>query len=225
MNKKLMLVVAFGAIIICSAFAQEIDAKTVTPAWVTEKQFGQAAVQPTVPTQAAKTSNTFDVFFIGYDVPTLSGSLATYITPWGSPYNFSFGFESCNKEGSGMLNGFEMEFLVASENSTWRFVMNDLVLVGYSFDLKPVRFNLGGQIGLTMLDVTDYQSQTFTGLGFVVGPQASLYVALDSSFWLWVKARYSLAWYMSLDSGTTPISSGYNALDCVSLQAGLAFKL
>jgi len=224
MNKKLMLVVALGATLICSAFAQEIDAKDVTPAWVTEKQFGQAA-QPAAAAQAVKTYNNFDAFFIGYDVPTLSGSLATCITPWSSPYNFSFGFESCAEEGSGMLNGFEMEFLVAPENSTWRFVMNDLVLVGYSFDLKPVRLNLGGQLGLTVVDVTDYQSQTFTGLGFVVGPQASLYVALDSSFWLWVKARYSLAWYMSLDNGTTPITSGNNALDCVSIQAGLAFRL
>ncbi|MCE5255508.1 MAG: hypothetical protein LLF89_01520 [Spirochaetaceae bacterium] len=224
--KRFALTVAMAVIAICAASSQESDAKNVTPAWITEKQFGQAASQEAP--VAAKASNAFSVFFIGYDYPTLSVPLATHLTPgWASPYNFSLGFESCTAEGSAMLNGLEMELFITSNNSGLRFLMNDMVMIGYSFDLKPVRFNLGGRLGLSVLDVNNETdaSDTYSGLGFVLGPEASLYAALDPSFWLWLRARYSMSWYMSLDSGTTPISSGDNSLDCLSIEAGLAFKL
>jgi len=41
-----------------------------------------------------------------------------------------------------------------------------------------------------------------------------------------VRGRYSIAYYMSLVSnGACPIDSGDNTLNCVSLEAGLAFRM
>jgi hypothetical protein len=101
-------------------------------------------------------------------------------------------------------------------------------MLGYSFDLKPVRFNVGARLGLSLLDVTDDSSanDTYTALGGIVGPEASLYAEVAPDFWLWVRGRYSIAYYMSLVSnGACPIDSGDNTLNCVSLEAGLAFRM
>lgn len=218
--KRCTLAVAMGFFILWAAFSQGTDPASVTPAWVMEKQFGQQ--------EEVKTTKPFNIFFVGYDYPTLSGPLADSLAGWNSPYNFSIGVESCSGQGSSFLTGVEGEFFVTVNDTGSRFLMNDMVMLGYSFDLKPVRLNIGGRLGLSILDVMDdtNSANTYTGLGFVVGPEASVYLALDPSFWLWLRGRYSMAYYMSLDDSTAnPIASGKDSLNCVSLEAGLAFKL
>jgi len=222
--KKLFIVAAVGLLMISSAFADGADPKTVTPAWVTEKQVAQ---QAQTQAEAPKPKN-FNLFFIGYDYPTLSGSLASHLTGWNSPVNFSLGIESSNTAGSSFLSGLELEFFLTVNGQGMRIQMNDMVMLGYSLDLKPVRFNLGARLGLSLLDVTDDSSvnDTYTAIGGILGPEASLYAELSPDFWLWVRGRYSMAYYMSLDSsGSCPIDSGDSTLNCVSLEAGLAFRM
>jgi len=231
MNAKCMLVAAA----LCSVFAgvlfaQGADPKTVTPAWVTEKQIAQQAQthpQTKAQPEAAKPKG-FNVFFIGYDYPTLSGTLAPALAAWNSPFNFSLGFESANSAGSSMLSGLELEFFIAAPSKALRLQMNELLMIGYSLALKPVRLNHGARLGLSLLDVTDDTSaaNTYTGLGGLVGPEASLYAELAPDFWLWVRGRYALSYYMSLISnGSSPLDTGSNTLNTVSLEAGLAFRM
>ena len=223
--KRYILSAAIGSLFLFAGFAQEADPKTVTPAWVTEKQFEQQqqAAQPAITGDVAKATSAFNVFFIGYDYPTLSGPLADDLASWGGPINFSLGMESSMGSGSSMLTGLEVELFVTINDAGSRFLMHYMAMIGYSFNLAPLRFNLGGRVGLSILDVMG--SVSYTGLGLVFGPEASLYFAIDPSFWLWIRGRYSMASYMSLDSGTTPIVTGNNSLNCLSFEAGLAFKL
>lgn len=222
--KRYLLSVAMGSIFLLAAFAQGADPKTVTPAWIMEKQFEQQqqAGQPAAAGDASKATKAFNVFFIGYDYPTLSGLLADDLASWGGPINFSLGMESSMGSGSSMLTGLEVELFVTINDAGSRFLMHDMAMIGYSFNLAPFRFNLGGRVGLSMLDVMGPVS--YTGLGLVFGPEASLYFAIDPSFWLWIRGRYSMASYISMDSGST-ISAGNDSLNCLSLEAGLAFKL
>ena len=223
--KRCVLSAAMGCLLLHAAFSQGADPKTVTPAWVMEKQFEQQqqAGPPADTSQNAKATNAFNVFFIGYDYPTLSGSLADDLASWSGPINFSLGMESSMGSGSSMLTGIEVELFITINDAGSRFLMHDMAMIGYSFNLAPVRFNLGGRVGLSMLDVMGTVS--YTGIGLVFGPEASLYFAIDPSFWLWIRGRYTMASYMSLDSGTTPIVTGNDSLNCLSLEAGLAFKL
>ena len=212
--KRCTLSVAMSFLVLCAAFSQGTDPKTVTPAWIMEKQF--------VPQQEeVKATNTFNVFFVGYDYPTLSGLLADDLASWSSPLNFSIGMESGS--GSSFLTGVEAEFSITVNDTGSRFLMNDMVMLGYSFDLQPVRLNVGGRVGLSIIDVMSPTS-TYTGLGVVLGPEASVYVALDPSSWIWLRGRYSAAYYMSMDDSANPISAGRDSLDCLSLEAGLAFN-
>lgn len=222
--KRYLLSVAMGSLLLLAVFAQGADPKTVTPAWVMEKQFEQQqqAGQPAAAGDAAKAAGAFNVFFIGYDYPTLSGPLTDDLASWGGPINFSLGMESSMGSGSSMLTGLEVELFVTINDAGSRFLMHDMAMIGYSFNLAPLRFNLGGRVGLSMLDVMGPVS--YTGLGLVFGPEASLYFAIDPSFWLWIRGRYSMASYISMDSGST-ISAGNDSLNCLSLEAGLAFKL
>jgi hypothetical protein len=211
-----------GILMLYGAFSQGADPKIVTPAWVMEKQFEQQQQSG----QSGDTSNVtkaFNVFFIGYDYPTLSGPLADDLASWNGPINFSLGMESGMGAGSSMLTGIEVELFITINDTGSRFLMHDMAMIGYSFDLAPLRLNLGGRVGLSMLDVMDTVS--YTGIGLVLGPEASVYFAVDPSFWLWIRGRYSMASYISLDAGTTPIVTGNDSLNCVSLEAGLAFKL
>jgi len=218
--RRCMLAAAMGFLVLWTVCSQGADPKTVTPAWVMEKQFTQP--------EATKPTNAFDVFFIGYDYPTLSGSLASYLTSWNGPVNFSIGFESGTGQGSSFLTGVEGEFFVTINNKGSRLLMNDMLMLGYTLDLAPVRLNLGGRLGLSILDVMDDSSSanTYTGIGLVAGPEASVYLAFDPAAWLWIRGRYSLAYYMSMDTSTTnPIALGNDSLNCLSLEAGLAFKM
>lgn len=222
--KRYALSIAAGLLALGAAFAQGADPKTVTPAWVLEKQLEQQqAGQPANTGDAGKAINTFNVFFIGYDYPTLSGQLADDLASWDSPINLSLGMESSMGQGSSMLTGLEAELFITINDAGSRFIMNDMVMIGYSFNLSPVRFNVGGRVGLSMLDVMGTVS--YTGLGLVFGPEASLYCAIDPRLWFWVRGRYSMATYMSMDSGATPIASGNDSLNCLSFEAGLAFKI
>jgi hypothetical protein len=228
--KRCALSLIFCFLALCGAFAQGADPKTVTPAWVMEKQFEQqkqagAAAQP-ADAPAAKPVKPFSLFFIGYDVPTLSGPLADDLAGWSGPVNFSLGMEMGTGQGSSMLTGLGLELFVTLNDKGSRFLMHDMAMIGYTFDLAPIRLNLGARVGLSMIDVMDDTpaANTFTALGLVFGPEASLYFALDPSFWLWARGRYSMATYMSLDSSTT-IHSGNDSLNCLSLEAGVAFKM
>lgn len=229
MNAKRMLVAATLCAVFAGAlFAQGADPKTVTPAWVTEKQIAQQAQAQTQAQAEAPKPKSFNLFFIGYDYPTFSGALAPSLTGWTGPLNFSLGFESANSAGSSMLSGLELEFFIAAPSKGLRLQMNDMVMIGYSLALKPVRFNIGARLGLSLLDVTDNNSasNTYTGLGGLVGPEASLYAELTPDFWLWVRGRYALSYYMSLISnGSSPLDTGSNTLNTVSLEAGLAFRM
>ncbi|MFA5852258.1 MAG: hypothetical protein WC820_06130 [Spirochaetales bacterium] len=221
--KRSLLSGTMGFLVLIAGFAQGADPKTVTPAWVMEKQFEQQqAGQPAATSDTAKATKAFNVFFLGYDYPTLSGPLADDLASWSGPINFSLGMESSMGSGSSMLTGLEVELFVTINDAGSRFLMHDMAMIGYSFNLAPLRFNLGGRVGLSMLDVMGPVS--YTGLGLVFGPEASLYFAIDPSFWLWVRGRYSMASYISMDSGST-ISAGNDSLNCLSLEAGLAFKL
>lgn len=206
--------------IISAAFPQGADPKTVTPAWVMEQEFAKQ--------DAERQKNAFNVFFIGYDYPTLSGSLATSLAKWDGPINAAIGMESCEKAGSSMLFGLELELMVTMNDAGARFLMNDMMMVGYSIALAPLRLNAGARIGLCLLDVTDDAdaSGTYTAMGGVIGPEASLYFALDKATSLWVRGRYAISSYFSLaDGGADPVSQGSSSLNLLSLEAGLAFKI
>jgi len=213
--KRCTLSAAMSLLVLCAAFSQGTDPKTVTPAWVMEKQF--------VPQEEVKATNVFNVFFVGYDYPTLSGPLADDLASWSSPLNFSIGMESGSGSGSSFLTGVEAEFSITVNDTGSRFLMNDMVMLGYSFDLQPVRLNVGGRVGLSIIDVMS-PAITYTGLGVVLGPEASVYVSLDPNSWIWLRGRYSTAYYMSMDDSANPISAGRDSLDCLSLEAGLAFN-
>ena len=221
MNAKRHIFAAImGFLVLGMAFSQGADPKTVTPAWVMEKQFTQS--------ETTKPTNAFEVFFMGYDYPSLSGPLASHLAVWESPVNFSLGFESGTGQGSSFLTGVEGEFFVTINDKGSRLLMNDMLMLGYTLDLAPVRFNLGGRLGLSILDVMDDSSSanTYTGIGLVAGPEASVYLAFDPAAWLWIRGRYSLAYYVSMDASTTnPIALGNDSLNCLSLEAGLAFKM
>ena len=215
-DKRYALAAALLALALCASFAQGVDQKTVTPAWVMEHDFSKQ--------DAEKQKNAFGVFFVGYDYPTLSGALAGDLAKWNSPFNVAIGMENCIGPGSSSIFGIELELMLTFNDSGSRLLMNDMMLVGYSLDLAPARLNLGARLGLCMLDVTA-GSEMYTGLGGVVGPEATLYLALDKATWLWVRGRYSMSAYFSLDSGSNPINSGRTALNATSLEAGLAFKM
>jgi hypothetical protein len=218
-GKRLSIIVAMGFLILSAVFPQGADPKTVVPAWVTEKQFVPEPVKPV---------KNFSLFFIGYDFPSLSGSLASHLTSWQSSINFSLGIESMEENRSSFLSGIEAELFLTVNNKGSRVLMNDMAMIGYSFNLKPVKLNIGARLGLCLLDVIDDSSaaNTYTGIGGVIGPEASLYVELAPDFWLWARARYSLSYYLSMDTNpASPIATGSNSLNCLSLEAGLAFRM
>lgn len=216
------LACSFAALLICllsAAGAQTADPGSVKPAWQFEQDF--AANPP--PSQPG-----LSLFFVGYDYPTLSGPLAPSLADWVSPYNLSLGFEGVMSPGSSMLTGLELELLMTMNDGGSRFLMNDMLIVGYSFDLSPLRLNLGGRAGLAMLDVLDYSdsSNTYTGLGALVGPEASAYVALGPDLWIWVRGRYLFEYFVSIDGpSNNPIALGKDSLNCLSIEAGIGFKL
>jgi hypothetical protein len=216
MKAKLCALAAALCLALASAAAQGAVPASVTPAWILERQFGQE-----------EEAKRLDVFFVGYDYPSLSGPLAPSLEAWNGPVNFSIGFESA--EASNFLMGLEGEFLIDIRDTNSRFIFNDMMMLGYSLDLDPVKFNLGCRVGLSLLDVTDDTSDanSYTGLGFIVGPEVSLYVPIAAKTWLWARGRLSRAYYLSMDDDTktTPISSGADTLDAMSIEAGLAFKL
>lgn len=202
------------------------DPKTVTPAWMTEKELADKAQAQPQTQDGAQLTNNFSVFFIGYDYPTLSGKLAPHLSSWNSPYNFSIGAESSNSAGSSFLSGLELEFFITPNDEGLRFQMNDMLMLGYSFDIKPARLNLGARLGLGVLDVSD-NSLAYTSLGGLAGPEAALYVKVAPDFWLWARGRYTMAYYFTIDSSgaANPIDAGDATLNCLSFEAGLAFKM
>ncbi|HCO48840.1 MAG TPA: hypothetical protein DIT55_05245 [Spirochaetaceae bacterium] len=229
-ERRWILSAALGLFILSMPFAQGADPKTVKPAWEMEKQFekeqeeGKAAAEAAA---AANIANAFNVFFIGYDVPTLSGPLADDLAAFEGPVNFSLGIETSATQGSSFLSGAEGEFSITVNDIGMRLLMNSMALFGYSFELTPMRLNLGIRAGLSVLDVTTdgNSTNTYMALGLVFGPETALYLALDPSSWIWVRGRYSMAAYTSLDSDASPIGTGNDSLDCLSLEAGLAFKI
>jgi hypothetical protein len=192
----------------------------IKAAWMIEKELASAQVE--------KDRNAFGVFFFGYDYPMLSGTLADSLEAWQSPFNVSAGFESCTRGGSAPLAGIEIEMLLTFNENGSRMLMNSIAQFGYSFDLAPLRLNVGGRVGLSILDVmhdTD-ASQYYTAMGVLIGPEASLYVALDKSSWLWVRGRYAILKYTGLSgNASAPVFQGDDTLNLVSLQAGFAFRL
>lgn len=222
--KRIVFAVVLCAVFAGALFAQGADPKTVTPAWVIEKQIAQQSqTQAEVPKPKS-----LNLFFIGYDYPTFSGALAPSLVGWTGPLNFSLGMETANSTASSMLSGIELEFFIATPSKGMRLQMNDMLMVGYSLALKPVRLNIGARLGLSLLDITDDTStaNTYTGLGAVIGPEASLYAELVPDFWLWVRGRYALSYYLSLISnGSSPLDTGSNTLNTLSLEAGLAFRM
>ncbi|TXT41840.1 MAG: hypothetical protein FD137_2548 [Spirochaetes bacterium] len=109
-----------------------------------------------------------------------------------------------------------------------RFLMNDLVLFGYSFDLKFARLNAGIRVGLSIMDVADKSSPgygTFTALGAVLGPEVSLYLPVAGDMSLYLRGRYAASAFIALDSDANPIDAGRNQLATLSFQAGLGFKM
>lgn len=231
--KRCALLVLFSLVAVYFALAQGVDPKTVKPAWEIEKQLekenadAKAAADAAAKDMAVKNIvNAFNVFFIGYDVPSLSGSLADDLASWKSPINFSLGMETSTAQASSLLFGVEGEFLVTFNDAGSRLLMNDMVMFGYSLNLKPLRVNAGVRAGLSILDVTASTAyNTYTGFGFVFGPEASVYLAFDPRSWIWLRGRYSMASYISMDSDSSPIVAGNDTLDFLSLEAGLAFKM
>jgi hypothetical protein len=219
-HKRCALAAALLLAVLGAVSAQGVDAKTVTPAWVMEKEFGKQDEE--------RQKNAFNVFFIGYDFPALSGALATSLAKWDGPLNAAVGMESCERAGSSPLFGLELELMATLNDSGSRFLMNDMMMVGYSLDLAPLRLNAGARLGLCILDVADDAdaSGTYTALGGVIGPEASLYFALDKSTSLWARGRYAISYYFPISgNGSDPVSKGDNSLNLLSLEAGLAFKL
>lgn len=227
--RRWVLSAAIGILLLSTAIAQGADPKTVKPAWEMEKQFEKQQEEGKTAQEAAEiaeVANAFNVFFIGYDFPAFSGPLADDLEAWKGPVNFSLGMEMSAAQSSSFLSGVEGELFVTINDTGSRFLMNSMAIFGYSFNLEPLRLNLGIRAGLSILDVmTDSAPSTYTGLGLIFGPEASLYLALDPSSWIWVRGRYSMAAYMSLDSDASPIDTGNDTLNCLSLEAGLAFKL
>jgi len=224
---------ALAAFMLCgAAYADGADPKTVTPAWVTEKEIeqqqSQAQEEPKLTTETA-TSNAFSLFFIGYEYPTFSGPLASYLTAWDSPINLSFGIEASNSTSSSFLSGLELEFFITINDQGTRILANDMVMLGYSIALADIaRFNLGARLGLSLLDVSDYglDTNTYTVIGGIAGPEMSLYGMVAKDFWLWVRGQYLFGYYFPLDTnGASPIDTGNQSLNCLSLEAGLAFRM
>jgi len=191
------------------------DPGSVKPAWQIEKELSGAPATP-VPS--------FGAFFIGYEFPQYSGTLADELADWGSWFNFSFGMDTSMALRSSFLNGVEGDLALTFNDNGSRMLMNSMMILGYSVNLKPLRLNLGARLGLSILDVTDDRPgyDTFMGFGYIVGPEASLYLYMGADTWLWARGRYSYAQYAML-SGTA--ASGDNQLSTVSIQAGLAFTL
>jgi len=240
MKTARLVMAALIALICCgAAFADGTNPNTVTPAWVTEQQIAQQQAQAQTqqpaqqtPAESKPVQRQSSLFFIGYDYPSFSGPLASHLAPWGSLANFSLGIESWNAESSSVLTGFELECFLTTKNEGLRLQMHDMVMVGYSFNLaKAARLNLGARLGIGILDVTDYNSAnpSYMLIGGIAGPEASLYGRLAKDFWLWVRGRYTMSYYfLTLDSsggGTNPIDAGDRTLNCLSLEAGLAFKM
>ncbi len=235
LKRTLCILAAIATLMVCgAAYADGADPKTVTPAWVTEQQTAQQQAQTqqqAQPQAEAKAPKNTNLFFIGYDYPTLSGPLASDLAKWASPFNFSLGFESFGASGSSFLSGVGFEFFVTPNDNGVRIQLNDIVMFGYSIELaKIARLNLGARLGLSILDVADYNSTnpSYMLIGGIAGPEASLYGQLAKDFWLWVRGRYTMAYYFALDSsggGTIPIDAGDRTLNCLSLEAGLAFRM
>lgn len=225
MAAAIAALILFGAAEVC---ADGADPKTVTPAWVTEQQLTQQQAQAQ-PQAAPTASKGLSLFFIGYDYPTLSGPLASSLTPWNGPVNFSLGIEAPTSAGSSFLSGLELEFFTTVNSAGMRLQMNDMVMLGYSLDLaKIARLNLGARLGLSIIDVTDDSSanNTYTALGGIAGPEASLYGMVAKDFWLWVRGRYLMGYYFPfISNGSSPIDAGNRTLNCLSVEAGLAFKM
>jgi hypothetical protein len=191
------------------------DPNSVKPAWQIEKELSAAPATP-VPS--------FDVFFMGYELPQYSGNLADELADWESLFNFSFGMDSSTTLRSSFLNGVEGDLALTFNDNGSRMLMNSMAIFGYSINLMPLRLNLGARVGLSILDVADNRLgySTYTGLGYIVGPEASLYLYLGADTWLWARGRYSYAQYTML---TGSVASGDDQLSTVSIQAGLAFDL
>jgi hypothetical protein len=199
-------------------FGQGVDPSTVKPAWQFEQEI-EAAKNAPLPQ--------FDAYYFGYDYPIISGNLAADLAKWESPINIALGFESISGLTSSFISGVELEMFFTFNDSGVRFLMNDLVLFGYSFDLKFARLNAGIRAGLSILDITENASGygTFTALGAVLGPEISLYVPVAKDMSLYLRGRYAAAAYITLDSDANPIDDGRNQLATLSIQAGLAFKM
>jgi len=234
MSRAKVFIAIFAALLLCGiAYADGADPKTITPAWVIEQQIAQQQTQTPneAETQSPPVVQNGTLFFIGYDYPTLSGPLATYLSSWNSLVNFALGIEAPNSVGSSFLTGLELEFFTTVNNQGMRLQMNDMVMLGYSFDLfKVARLNLGARLGLSLLDVTDDQSTnpSYTYLGAIAGPEASIYGMVAKDFWLWARGRYSMSYYFNVGSSGAPdpiTAAGANTLNCISLEAGLAFPL
>ncbi len=249
MNRRSFLTAEMVACFLFGAaffmFADGADPKTVTPAWVTEQQLaqqqaqGQGQAQGTgqAPGQAAAPNESHatpqkgnSLFFIGYSYPTLSGPLASYLTPWNSPVNFSLGIETPTAGGSSFLSGLELEFFITVNNQGMRLQMNDMAMLGYSLDLaKVARLNLGARLGLSLIDVTDdsHANNTYTTMGGIVGPEASVYGMVAKDFWLWVRGRYLMGYYFPfVSNGASPVDTISNrTLNMLSVEAGIAFRM
>ncbi len=217
--------IAFGCLVLFSllvagppAFAQGADPASVKPAWQTEKEI-EAVKNAPLPQ--------FGAFYFGYDYPILSGNLAADLAKWESPINIAVGFESMSGLRNSFISGVELEMFFTFNDSGVRFLMNDLVLFGYSFDLKFARLNAGIRAGLSILDITDDSSGygTFTALGAVLGPEISLYLPVAKDMSLYLRGRYAASAYMTLDTDANPIDDGRNQLATLSFQAGLGFKM
>jgi hypothetical protein len=221
--RNIAFAMVLASLALFSSAAQETEPSKVTPAWVIEKQIAAPAPAPAPPPAASQRSSS--IFFIGYDYPTMSGSLADNLDTLNSPLNFSLGFESFDRGRSSPLAGIELELMVAANDNGTRFIMNDMVMIGYSFALDPIRLNLGGRIGLAMLDVLDDtgSGKTCTGLGVVGGPEASIYLNLGKDFWIWLRSRYSLAYFLGIDGSY--IASGNDSINTLSAEAGFGFKM
>lgn len=189
------------------------DPNSVKPAWQFEKELSAAPAAP-VPG--------FGVFFIGYEYPQYSGNLSDELADWGSWFNFSFGMDSSMGIQSSFLNGVEADLALTFNDNGSRMLMNSMAIFGYSINLKPLRLNLGVRLGLSILDVIGPGAINYTGFGYIVGPEASLYAYLGADTWLWLRGRYSYAQYAML---TGSVASGDDQLSTVSIQAGLAFDL
>ncbi len=232
------MLLLFGTAV--TLYADGADPKTVTPAWVIEQQLAQQQTQnqaqgagqsPGQATAQTAPQRGNSLFFIGYSYPTISGSLASYLTPWNSLVNFSLGFEDSASSDSSFLTGLELEFYITLNDQGTRLQMHDMVMLGYSIDIaKVARLNLGARLGLGLIDVTDYNSAkpSCSLLGGIAGPEASIYGMLAKDFWLWVRGRYLMGYYFKIDSsggGTNPIDAGNDTLNVLSFEAGMAFRM